>query len=123
MFGSDSNPNQKWPDMIDDLRATLTRLSQPNGHPLEISDKVNDVVPFLTQIRTNADAERDAFGFLPESAYESAAQAGHLFVALRWNNGDAHLMGIFCSEAVFLISAYISFMLQKTSGRRGLRVR
>lgn len=79
--------------MIDDLRATLTRLSQPNGHPLEISDKVNDVVPFLTQIRTNADAERDAFGFLPESAYESAAQAGHLFVALRWNNGDAHLMG------------------------------
>jgi len=79
--------------MIDDLRATLTRLSQPDGPPLEISDKVNDVAPFLSQIRTNADAERDAFGFLPVSAYESAAQAGHLFVALRRNNGDAHLMG------------------------------
>lgn len=79
--------------MIDSLRATLTRVSQPDGPPLEISDKVNDVVPFLAQIRTNADAERDAFGFLPEAAYETAAQAGHLFVALRRNNGNACLMG------------------------------
>ena len=79
--------------MITDLRAALVQSSTHTEPPLVISDSAEDVRPLIGQIRQNADAERDAFGFLPESAYESAAQAGHLFVALRRNNGNQHLIG------------------------------
>jgi len=79
--------------MITDLRTALVQSSTHAGPPLVISDSAEDVFPLIGQIRQNADAERDAFGFLPVSAYESAAQAGHLYVALRRNNGNTHLMG------------------------------
>ncbi len=79
--------------MITDLRTALVQSSTHTGPPLVISDSAEDVLPLIEQIRQNADAERDSFGFLPVSAYESAAQAGHLYVALRRNNGNTHLMG------------------------------
>ena len=79
--------------MITDLRAALALSSTHTEPPLVISESAEDVRPLIGQIRQNADAERDAFGFLPEAAYESAAQAGHLFVALRRNKGCTQLMG------------------------------
>lgn len=79
--------------MITDLRAALTQSSTHTEPPLVISDCAADIRPLIGQIRQNADAERDAFGFLPEAAYESAAQSAHLIVALRRNKICTQLMG------------------------------
>jgi GNAT superfamily N-acetyltransferase/predicted nucleic acid-binding protein len=42
----------------------------------------SDVAPFIDIVRTHADRERDALGFLPSAVYDDAASRGNLLVAL-----------------------------------------
>ena len=47
-----------------------------------IVDAPTDVTPYLDQVRQLADANRDALGFLPATAYEEAAMRGCLWVVV-----------------------------------------
>jgi GNAT superfamily N-acetyltransferase len=60
-----------------------TILRDPvDNHRFRVLQKQPEVLPFVDTVRTNADREKDALGFLPAQAYEEAARAGHLFVAV-----------------------------------------
>ncbi|KZB70205.1 hypothetical protein AUQ43_15165 [Thalassospira sp. MCCC 1A01148] len=54
-----------------------------------ILSKAVDVYKFVTDCREAADTERLALGFLPEAAYQQAAEQGKLFVAV--SSGGAYL--------------------------------
>lgn|GEM_PF-305208 len=45
------------------------------------------VEPYLDQVRAAADAARDAFGFLPYSAYDDFAALGRMIIAIDGSNG------------------------------------
>src|SRR5438477_7086007 len=49
---------------------------------LVIKANPSDVAPFIDTVRTHADRERDALGFLPSAVYDDAASRGNLLVAL-----------------------------------------
>lgn len=51
----------------------------------KVLDAPADVVAYLEQIRRLADANREALGFLPATAYEEAAMKGRLWVAVEEN--------------------------------------
>ena len=48
-----------------------------------IVDAPTEVTRYLDQVRQLADANRDALGFLPATAYEEAAMRGCLWVVVR----------------------------------------
>ena len=70
----------------------------------------NDIFPFLTAIRNQADRERDALGFLPEPAYAEALRQRKLILLLASADGDisyaGHLLfgGIYPTFKVMQIS-------------------
>lgn len=49
---------------------------------IEIKHKTDDLINFISDVSKHADIERTALGFLPESAYNNAAEQGNLIIAV-----------------------------------------
>jgi GNAT superfamily N-acetyltransferase/predicted nucleic acid-binding protein len=79
--------------MISELRAALPRPPKHPGSGVEIFLRPADVLPFVGLVRSSADRERDALGFLPDAAYEDAGSSGRLFVACRQEHGAPRFLG------------------------------
>jgi GNAT superfamily N-acetyltransferase len=51
-----------------------------------------DVMRFIDSVRSNADSDKNALGFLPPAAYDGAAERGNLFVATKDGQCIGHLL-------------------------------
>lgn len=79
---------------------------------IEVLTSFKDVNPFLKTVRSKADANRKALGFLPANAYEESAYQGKLWVAvLPKAECLGHLLfgGQFPSLKVFQLMVYPQF--------------
>lgn len=63
--------------------------------------KYTEIASFLDAVRTHADSERNALGFLPGPAYLDAAQQGKLFVLVATDEGSAHYAGHLLFGGIF----------------------
>lgn len=79
--------------MISALHSTLVPVAKHSDGSVEILVRSEDVQPFVNTIRSSADREKDALGFLPEQAYETAARSGHLYVASQRKNQKLIYLG------------------------------
>jgi len=83
--------------------------------PITIKDKLEDVIPFLEDVRTGADTAKEELGFLPKAAYEAFAASGKLFVATATASGveayAGHLMfgGIYPHAKIFQLFVTSTF--------------
>ena len=85
--------NESLAGMISELRSALVQPPKHPGPGVEILLRPADVVPFVGLVRSSADRERDALGFLPDAAYENAGSSGRLFVACRQEHGAPRFLG------------------------------
>src|SRR5689334_12783396 len=60
---------------------------------ISIKTRPEEVAPFLDTVRACADSERDALGFIPESAYQDAAIQGKLWIATRFEHANEKYIG------------------------------
>ena len=79
--------------MISDLRSALAQSLKRSESGVQVHSHPAEVLPFVGDVRHNADLEKDALGFLPEAAYEVAASSGRLFVASRQGHGAPEFLG------------------------------
>ncbi len=76
--------------------------------PIAIKDKLEDILPYLSDVSTGADTAKEELGFWPSSAYQTFAATGKLLVATTSTVGGAetyagHLMfgGLFPQAKIF----------------------
>ncbi|GGF28849.1 hypothetical protein GCM10011611_38670 [Aliidongia dinghuensis] len=75
--------------------------------PFTIKDSVEDILPYLPDVRKGADTAKEELGFLPEAAYRTFATTGKLFVATATIDGKeiyaGHLVfgGLFPQARIF----------------------
>jgi GNAT superfamily N-acetyltransferase len=79
--------------MISDLRTALAQSPKHSEPGVRVHLSPIEVLPYVGLVRRSADLERDALGFLPDAAYETAASSGRLFVASRAEHGGAKFLG------------------------------
>jgi GNAT superfamily N-acetyltransferase/predicted nucleic acid-binding protein len=89
-------------------------LSIPDTR-FEILSEPEEVAPYVDQVRTAADQEKDSLGFLPERVYKDAAIQGKLLIATI-NQGDTvvyagHLLhgGVFPQAKIFQVYTVPAF--------------
>lgn len=82
---------------------------------IEIKEKLDDIQPFLPEVKAGADTAKEELGFLPEAAYDELAAAGKLWVVTAKVGGVAvyagHLVfgGIYPHAKVFQLFVAAAF--------------
>lgn len=76
-----------------DLRSVLSKSLAGHNPDVCVHVRPEQVQSFIDEVRLTADLEREALGFLPAPAYESAARTGHLLVATQRRDGKQRLVG------------------------------
>jgi GNAT superfamily N-acetyltransferase/predicted nucleic acid-binding protein len=90
---------------------------------IEIRDKTEDVIRFLSFVRAGADTAKEELGFLPSGAYDNLANSGKLLVATTTTHGKetyvGHLMfgGIYPNAKVFQLFVVAGFRGHGIAGR------
>ncbi len=91
-------------------------ISPPEIRILTLS---NEVTPFVSQVRQNADLEKDALGFLPAGVYDDAAKRDNLLVAVCGEKFAGHLLfgGRFPHARIFQLFVAPDFRGSGIGGR------
>jgi ribosomal protein S18 acetylase RimI-like enzyme/predicted nucleic acid-binding protein len=80
---------------------------------------LTDILPFLESVRTQADSERNALGFLPEAAYAEAAQQRKLILLLSQDEGTLAYVGHLLFGGMFPILRVRQIAVAAAYRRRG----
>jgi predicted nucleic acid-binding protein/ribosomal protein S18 acetylase RimI-like enzyme len=78
-----------------------------------------DISPFLDAIRTQADSERDALGFLPESAYAEAARQRKLILLISQDGNQSSYAGHLLFGGIFPVLRVRQIAVTAKSRRNG----
>jgi GNAT superfamily N-acetyltransferase len=79
----------------------------------------SEVTPFVSEVRQNADLEKDALGFLPAGVYDDAAKRDNLLVAVCGEKFAGHLLfgGRFPHARIFQLFVAPNFRSSGIGGR------
>ena len=78
-----------------------------------------DIAPFLNAIRAQADSERDALGFLPESAYAEAARQRKLILLIAQDGDQTSYAGHLLFGGIFPLLRVRQIAVTAKSRRNG----